>query len=77
VTLDYGHEVAGYPLFYVSSASAEVEVEVKYSEQFNGILAPLSDGPYPFAISLSNTYRVEPSKSLVQASSMLFYSNKA
>ncbi|KUJ10549.1 glycoside hydrolase family 78 protein [Mollisia scopiformis] len=58
-TLDYGHEVAGYPIFDVLSLTGKVEIEVKYAEQFSDLSAPFSDGPYPFAVGLSNTYRVE------------------
>ncbi|PVH75166.1 glycoside hydrolase family 78 protein [Cadophora sp. DSE1049] len=58
-TLDYGYETAGYPLFEVSSFSGKVQIEVKYSEAFNDLAQPFSDGPYPYAVTLSNTYRVE------------------
>ncbi|KAH9215467.1 glycoside hydrolase family 78 protein [Leptodontidium sp. 2 PMI_412] len=58
-TLDYGSEVAGYPFFIVSSVTGTVQIEVKYSEEFSGLLANLSDGPLPFNIGLSNSYRVE------------------
>ncbi|KAH7317833.1 glycoside hydrolase family 78 protein [Rhexocercosporidium sp. MPI-PUGE-AT-0058] len=58
-TLDYGSEAAGYPYFTVSEITGAVQFEVKYSEPFSGLAQPLSDGPYPFAVSLSNTYRVE------------------
>jgi hypothetical protein len=58
-TLDYGVETAGFPVFVVSSLSNPVQIEVKYSEQFNGLNNPWSDGPYAFASGLSNTFRVE------------------
>lgn len=58
-TLDYGHEVAGYPYYDVEFISGKVQIEVKYSEEFNGLNTNFSDGPFPFAIGLSNTYRVE------------------
>ncbi|TGO59259.1 hypothetical protein BCON_0046g00020 [Botryotinia convoluta] len=58
-TLDYGHEVAGYPYYDVEFISGKVQIEVKYSEEFNGLDTNFSDGPFPFAIGLSNTYRVE------------------
>lgn len=57
--MDYGNEVAGYPFFVVSSITGSVQVEVKYSEEFNGLLSNFSDGPFPFNVGLSNTYRVE------------------
>ena len=58
-TLDYGSEVAGYPSFDVSSVSGRVQIEVKYAEAFQALSSNFSDGPYPFAVGLSNTYRVE------------------
>ncbi|RDW74895.1 hypothetical protein BP6252_06037 [Coleophoma cylindrospora] len=58
-TLDYGTEVAGYPFFEVSSMRGKVQIEVKYGEAFQALSNNFSDGPYPFAIGLSNTYRVE------------------
>jgi len=58
-TLDYGHEVAGYPFFEVESVTTPVQIEVKYAEEFSAPYHPFSDGPYPFTIGLSNTYRVE------------------
>ncbi|KAI9645200.1 hypothetical protein NHQ30_005934 [Ciborinia camelliae] len=58
-TLDYGHDVAGYPFYDVESINGIVQIEVKYSEEFNGLNSNFSDGPFPFVSSLSNTYRVE------------------
>lgn len=58
-TLDYGIEVAGYPFFAISSVTESVQIEVKYSEEFSVPLANFSDGPLPFNIGLSNSYRVE------------------
>jgi hypothetical protein len=59
VTLEYGSYSAGYPFFEVSSVDGPVQIEVKYSEQYDGLLQPWSDGPYAFAQGLSNTFRVE------------------
>ncbi|KEY72227.1 hypothetical protein S7711_00226 [Stachybotrys chartarum IBT 7711] len=58
-TLDYGHEVAGYPFFEVESVHGHVQVEVKYSEEAIGLNHNFSDGPFPYAVALANTYRVE------------------
>ncbi|RSM06240.1 hypothetical protein CEP52_005805 [Fusarium oligoseptatum] len=58
-TLDYGYEVAGYPFFDVKTVSGPVQIEVKYSEEILGLDQPFSDGLFPFAVALANTYRVE------------------
>jgi hypothetical protein len=58
-TLDYGYEVAGYPFFDVASLCGTVQIEVKYSEDAQALQNNWSDGPFPFAVGLSNTYRVE------------------
>lgn len=58
-TLDYGFEVAGYPFFTVTKLTDEVQIEVKYTEAFDGLLAPCGDGPWVFSVGLSNTFRVE------------------
>ncbi|KAI0144946.1 glycoside hydrolase family 78 protein [Pestalotiopsis sp. NC0098] len=58
-TVDYGHEVAGYPFLDVESVSGTVRIEIKYSEQFSGLYEKFSDGPVVYASSLANTYRVE------------------
>lgn len=57
--MDYGQEVAGYPIFDVASLTGHVQIEVKYTEAFDGLRQPFSDGPYPFNVALANTYRVE------------------
>jgi hypothetical protein len=59
ITLDYGTEVAGFPFFNVTALSGLVQVEVKYTEEFSGLLQPYSDGPWTFSNGLSNTFRVE------------------
>lgn len=59
VTLDYGTEVAGFPFFDVSSISGVVQIEVKYTEEFSGLLQPFSDGPWTFSNGLANSFRVE------------------
>ncbi|KAH8600977.1 alpha-L-rhamnosidase [Bisporella sp. PMI_857] len=58
-TIDYGVERAGYPLFSISSLDRPVQVEVKYSEAFIALEHVWSDGPYNFAVSLANAFRVE------------------
>jgi len=58
-TLDYGYEVAGYPYFKVSALEGEVQIEVKYSEEFAGLNNAYSDGPFLFTVGLSNSYRTE------------------
>jgi hypothetical protein len=35
------------------------QIELKYSEQFTGLLEPFSDGPSLFVSSLANVFRVE------------------
>lgn len=59
VTIDYGLEVAGLPIFNVESFTGKVQVEVKYSEEFAGLESIYADGPFPFNTALSNSYRVE------------------
>jgi hypothetical protein len=58
-TLDYGGESAGYPFFEVSSLTGAVQVEVKYTEEFEGLNQPFSDGPFAYSNQLGNTFRVE------------------
>ncbi|KAJ5097361.1 glycoside hydrolase family 78 protein [Penicillium angulare] len=59
LTLDYGSEVAGFPYFQVSQVDGPVQLEVKYTEQFDGLNHVWADGPYYMASGLSNTFRVE------------------
>lgn len=59
ITLDYGHEVAGFPYFQVSDVKGPVQIEVKYTEQFDGLNHVWADGPFYFANGLSNSFRVE------------------
>ncbi|OHX00744.1 rhamnosidase-like protein [Colletotrichum incanum] len=58
-TLDYGAERAGHPVFDVSALSAPAQIEVKYTEHFDGLNHPFGDGPYTFSNQLSNSFRVE------------------
>jgi len=46
LTLDYGAEVAGFPYFEVASlAGSTAQIELKYSEQFEGLKLNTGDGP--------------------------------
>ncbi|KAK2051848.1 Six-hairpin glycosidase [Colletotrichum caudatum] len=58
-TLDYGAERAGYPVFDVASLSAPAQIEVKYTEHFDGLNHPFGDGPFTFTGMLANNFRVE------------------
>lgn len=58
-TLDYGGESAGYPFFEVSSLTGAAQVEVKYTEEFDGLNQPFSDGPFSYSNQLGNSFRVE------------------
>lgn len=47
LTLDYGAEVAGFPYFEVTSIEGSVaQIELKYSEQFQGLNLEYGDGPW-------------------------------
>lgn len=59
LTLDYGTEVAGFPSFDVKSLDVTAQVELKYTEQWDGLNQIYGDGPFPFAVTLANTYRTE------------------
>ncbi|KAK1961842.1 hypothetical protein LY78DRAFT_695895 [Colletotrichum sublineola] len=58
-TLNYGVERAGYPIFDVTSLSVPAQIEVKYTEHFDGLNHPFGDGPLSFSSQLSNSFRVE------------------
>ncbi|KAF9871039.1 hypothetical protein CkaCkLH20_11456 [Colletotrichum karsti] len=58
-TLDYGAERAGYPVFEISSVNGPTQIEVKYTEHFDGLNHPFGDGPYSFSNQLGNSFRVE------------------
>ncbi|KAJ5640999.1 Six-hairpin glycosidase-like protein [Penicillium herquei] len=58
-TLDYGEDVAGKPIFHITSVEGNPQIEVKYTEAFEGLLSPQGDGPFAFANGLSATFRVE------------------
>jgi hypothetical protein len=47
LTLDYGADVAGFPYVEVTSlAGSAVQIELKYSEQFQGLNSATGDGPW-------------------------------
>lgn len=47
LTLDYGAEVAGFPFFEVTSVGGSTaQIELKYSEQFQGLNLDYGDGPW-------------------------------
>ena len=59
LTLDYGTDRSGFPIFCVESLSDATQIEVKYSEEFPALALPQSDGPFTFTVGLANTFRVE------------------
>ena len=59
LTLDYGTDRSGFPIFCVESLSDATQIEVKYSEEFPALALPQSDGPYTFTVGLANTFRIE------------------
>lgn len=44
-TYDFGTEVGGWPYINVKDLDGPVQVELKYSEPYDGLLNPTSDGP--------------------------------
>jgi hypothetical protein len=47
LTLDYGADVSGWPYFDVTSLDGTgVQIELKYSEQFQGLNLAAGDGPW-------------------------------
>ena len=47
LTLDYAADVAGFPYFEVTSLTGSAtQIELKYSEQFNGLKLYSGDGPW-------------------------------
>lgn len=45
LTLDYGADVAGFPFVETSSISGPTQIELKYSEPFDGLVMQFGDGP--------------------------------
>lgn len=47
LSLDYGTEVAGFPYVEISSLDGEyAQIELKYSEPYEGLGLPYGDGPW-------------------------------
>lgn len=46
LTLDYGAEVAGYPYIQTDTPEQPVQVELKYTEPFEGLGLAQGDGPW-------------------------------
>ncbi|TVY30323.1 hypothetical protein LHYA1_G001541 [Lachnellula hyalina] len=60
LTLDYAADVAGFPYFEVTSLTGSAtQIELKYSEQFNGLNLDSGDGPWLYTNGLSNSFRTE------------------
>ncbi|TVY44287.1 hypothetical protein LSUB1_G001324 [Lachnellula subtilissima] len=69
LTLDYAADVAGFPYFEVTSLiGSATQIELKYSEQFNGLKLDSGDGPWYltptilavlYTNGLSNSFRTE------------------
>jgi hypothetical protein len=57
--LDYGHEVGGVPFFDVKSLSGPAQIEVKYTEAYEGLEQPFSDGPLLYGNQLGNNFRIQ------------------
>lgn len=62
LTLDFASEVAGWPWLEVTAVNLKqgpVQVELKYSEEFNGLNSALADGPWLYSYGLMNSFRTE------------------
>lgn len=46
LTLDYGTEVAGFPYINTEALDGPVQVELKYTEPFEGLGLSQGDGPW-------------------------------
>lgn len=45
LSLDYSAEVAGFPYVTVQLSKGPTQLELKYSEPYDGLALPYSDGP--------------------------------
>ncbi|KAJ5618316.1 hypothetical protein N7528_006959 [Penicillium herquei] len=59
LTLDYGTEVGGFPFVETEDPEQPVQIELKYSEPFDGLQLPYGDGPWLFINGLANSFRTE------------------
>ncbi|TKA79701.1 hypothetical protein B0A49_01457 [Cryomyces minteri] len=60
LTLDYGADVAGFPFVEVALLTGSAaQIELKYSEPFDGLGMTFSDGPWLFTNGLVNSFRTE------------------
>jgi hypothetical protein len=57
LTLDYGVDVAGFP--YIDIVSGTGQIELKYTEDFDGLNQLYGDGPWTFVVGLANSFRTE------------------
>jgi hypothetical protein len=57
LTLDYGVDVAGFP--YIDIVSGAGQIELKYTEDFDGLNQLYGDGPWTFVVGLANSFRTE------------------
>ncbi|GKU22803.1 unnamed protein product [Fusarium langsethiae] len=57
--IDYGIEVGGVPFFDVESLSGPAQIEVKYTEAYQGLEEPFSDGPLLYGNQLANNFRIQ------------------
>ena len=57
LSLDYGSEVAGFPYVDISSFDGDyAQIELKYSEPYEGLSLPYGDGPW-----YGSNYQTTPS----------------
>ncbi|KAJ5128311.1 hypothetical protein N7448_002029 [Penicillium atrosanguineum] len=59
LTLDYTTEVGGWPWVELESPSSPVQIQLKYSEPFDGLELPQGDGPWLYCNGLMNSFRTE------------------
>ncbi|KAJ5732287.1 hypothetical protein N7493_003768 [Penicillium malachiteum] len=59
LTLDYGTEVGGFPFVETENPEQHVQIELKYSEPFDGLQLPYGDEPWIFINGLANSFRTE------------------